>query len=519
MVSLLAPAAFLLAAAAPSEAVTTTSGPVSGIKVDNGAVAWLGIPFAEAPVREGRWKPPQLVKSWTTPYHADRIAPECLQPMRQHEYNHYFGDEPQSEDCLYLNVWAPSPSPEKLPVVVWIHGGSFVVGSGGKSLFNGSRLAAKGLIIVTINYRLGALGYLAHPELSAESPHQASGNYGLLDQVAALRWVNENIAAFGGDPERVTLMGQSAGAISISDLQVSPLAKGLFQRIIALSGSAYSDAFGTPALAEAEKQGLAFAKQLKATSLRDLRLLPADQIAAAHFTAARPVVDGWALPHAPTELYARGGAADIPMVLGFTRDENLTPWATVRTLEQYRSGLNEKFAEAAPSVFARYLATDDRSAQISAQRLGRDLSFNLMMHNWATLQTENGQAPVWAYEFARGHPYVPGVKFTDMDPKTAGVYHTAEVPYFFGTFQSFNSFRQTRNWGSEDEKLSNTIMNYIVRFAKDGNPNSAGLPKWPHYETKNEKVLVLSEKIHANEWPGAQNMALIGRREEKEKGR
>ncbi len=502
--SLTALAALLLCAAAPPEPLTqTTAGPVTGLTLQDGVRAWLGIPFAAPPVRDARWKPPGPVLSWTRPFHADRIAPECLQPMRQHEYNHYFGDEPQSEDCLYLNIWSPKRSNKSLPVIVWIHGGSFIVGSGGKALFDGAALAMKGAVVVTINYRLGALGFLAHPALTAESPQHASGNYGLQDQIAALKWVHQNAAAFGGDATKVTIMGQSAGAIAISDLQVSPLAHGLFQRIIAMSGSAYSATFKTQPLAAAEQQGVAFTEQFKTQSLRELRLLPADEVARAPFQASRPIIDGWIIPRSPEIQYARGEAVDVPILLGFTRDENLGPLAAVRTLADYRSVIARQFAAQANAILALYPVSGDKAARAIAQTLGRDLSFNMMMRNWARLQVHNGRAPVWAYEFSQEHPYVRGITFADMDPMAAGIYHTAAVPYFFGTLESFNLFRDTRKWRPVDRELSDKIMTGLASFATTGNPNYKGGAIWPRYVAADERVLVLDDKLETASWPNA----------------
>ncbi len=482
------------------------TGAVTGIALSPAVDAWLGIPFAAPPVRDARWRPPQPLKRWTRTFRADRIGPECFQPMREHAYNHYFGDEPMSEDCLYLNVWAPAKQIASAhpvvgkPVIVWIYGGSFAVGSGGKALYDGQALAAKGAVVVTVNYRLGALGFLAHPELSAESPQQASGNYGLLDLIAALQWVRHNIGAFGGDPTRVTVMGQSAGAIAISDLQVSPLARGLFDRIVALSGSAHAPAFDTPPLADAEKIGQAFAVSLGTTSLAALRRMPADAISRAAFAGARPIVDGWVLPDRPATLYATGRQMDLPLMLGFTRDENLTPFAAVRTLADYRAETVRQFGTKSTKVEALYPATDDAGARQAARHLGRDISFSTMMRTWATMQREHGRAPTWAYMFAQPHPYVPGVSFTDMDAASAGIYHTAEVPYFLGTFDAFNLFRATRQWTAADHRLADRIMTSLIAFAASGDPGQSVGLIWPRFD-QSERLVILAEPPSTAVWP------------------
>ncbi len=485
--------------------VTIDTGVATGTSPSPAVGAWLGLPFAAPPVRGARWQPPKPVARWTRAFHADHIAAECFQPLRDHEFNHYFGDEPMSEDCLYLNVWAPArtigrqPS-AKRPVIVWIYGGSFVVGSGGKALYDGAALATKGAVVVTLNYRLGALGFLAHPELSQESPNKASGNYGLLDQIAALQWVQRNIAAFGGDPAKVTLMGQSAGAIAISDLQLSPLARGLFSRIVALSGSAHSASFETPKLADAERQGEAFAASIGATSLAALRKLPADAISRAPFNAARPIIDGWVLVRPPTETYTLNQQSDVPMIVGFTRDENLTPFSSVRTLADYEAEVKRQFGGSASQILALYPAVDNAGAPATARSLGRDMSFSLMMRNWAKLQQRHGRAPTWAYEFAQPHPYTPDTHFTDIDIAAAGIYHTAEVPYFLGTFAAFNLFRQTRDWTEADRGLSDQIMTALVRFAENGDPGPLAGQSWPRYQD-NEKIAIFADPIRIADWP------------------
>lgn len=260
----LAALALLLAGstAAQAEAIKVDGGLIDGISLPSGTEAWLGIPFAAPPLRDLRWKPPQPVVPWQGTFHADRFAPECLQPLRGSRQNHYFGNEATSEDCLYLNVWAPQSARAKLPVIVWIYGGGFNIGSASMANYSGEPLARAGVVRVNIAYRVGALGFLAHPELSRESGYQGSGNYGLMDQIAALQWVRRNIARFGGDPDNVTIVGQSAGSMSVALLQQSPLAKGLFQRAVGMSGSPFGGMLGPVSLARAEAQGVALQKDL-----------------------------------------------------------------------------------------------------------------------------------------------------------------------------------------------------------------------------------------------------------------
>ncbi|HEX8415628.1 MAG TPA: carboxylesterase family protein, partial [Sphingomicrobium sp.] len=373
--------------AAQGQAVQTVEGAVSGTVLEGGVQAWLGIPFAAPPVGDLRWKPPQPANRWTATFAADRFAPSCMQPLRDHGIAYYVGDDPVAEDCLYLNVWAPPGASRTsgLPVIVYVYGGSFVAGSSRKPLYVGDRLAAKGAIVVGFNYRLGTLGFLAHPELTAESPARASGNYGLLDQVAALKWVNTNIAAFGGDPRRVTIMGQSAGSMSIALLQTSPLARGLFSRIVGLSGSVYlsTDSDRLPTRAEAESRGWAMQKALGAPDLASLRRLPPDRIVALQGPSASPTIDGLFLTERPSATFASRRQADVPLLIGTVADETLSPVSVARTLAEYRSALVTQYGANAGAVEALYPATDDASARAAALRLGHDAGFSTMARSWA----------------------------------------------------------------------------------------------------------------------------------------
>jgi carboxylesterase family protein len=266
----------------PEDPVVVDSGAISGKLLDSGVRAYFGVPFAAPPVRDLRWREPQPIAPWKGVYHADRKAPECIQVLRRHDINHYFGEEATSEDCLYLNIWASGTAKPgaKLPVIVYIDGGGFTLGSSGMAMYGGEDLAKKGIVFVNFNYRVGALGFLAHPELTAESPHRASGDYGFLDQIAALQWIKRNVAKFGGDPDNVTISGQSAGSASVSALEASPLAKDLFQHGFAMSLSFFDDRLALPKLADAEKTGLEVQKTLGAASIADMRAIPADKILA-----------------------------------------------------------------------------------------------------------------------------------------------------------------------------------------------------------------------------------------------
>jgi para-nitrobenzyl esterase len=319
--------------------LTIEGGRVAGKLLPSGVRAYLGIPFAAPPVRDLRWREPRAVQPWKGVRYADRFAPECIQTLRAHDINHYFGEEATSEDCLYLNVWAPpsAPATGRKPVIVWIYGGGFTIGSAAMANYSGESLAAKGIVYLTIAYRVGALGFLAHPALTAESAHHSSGNYGFLDQIAALQWVQRNIERFGGDPGNVTIMGQSAGSMSVSLLQASPLARGLFHRAVGMSGAAFGSgtAIGPQALTEAEAGGKRLQEQLKADSIDAMRSLPADRILQAQLAAPvryGPLIDGYFLPSTPAEVFAAGRQNDVPILIGFTRDESFSELARARSL-------------------------------------------------------------------------------------------------------------------------------------------------------------------------------------------
>ena len=498
----------LSATAAAAEVVATQTGPVSGFTQD-GVTAWLGIPYAAPPIGDLRWKPPQPPATWQRIYSATRFAPSCIQPLRDQGIAYYFGDDPIAEDCLYLNIWRPEGTPpdSKLPVIVYIHGGGFVAGSGRKPLYQGDRLASHGAVVVSINYRLGALGFLAHPALTAESPNHVSGNYGLMDQVAALEWVKANITKFGGDPNRVTLMGQSAGSMSISALQVSPGAEGLFHRIIGMSGSTFSNLTAARTLADAESKGAAFQKKLNAADLAAMRRIPPDAIIAAGMPSSA-IIDGLVIPGKPSELYAAGRFSDVPLLLGVVQDEGLGK--PITSLTEYRQEFSQRFGENASSAMALYPATDDASAKHAYSRLLHDSGFSSMMRNWAALQTKHGKQPVFAYIFAQKHPYTPGVWFSDLDPLDTGVNHTDEVGYWLGSLDSFNLMRKTRAWTAQDRKLSDDLQSAAVAFAATGSPDTQKISlKWPTYGAGQERVLRIVVPVSIIEWPNADKIEKI----------
>ncbi|MBR0716605.1 carboxylesterase/lipase family protein [Bradyrhizobium liaoningense] len=477
--------------------IEVSGGTVIGVR-DAGLAVFKGIPFAAPPVRELRWKPPAPVASWKTALLADRYAPMCVQPLRAKNSVFYQGEEPTSEDCLYLNVWSPDTRSEaKLPVMVFIYGGGWVVGSGSMPLYSGEHLARKGVVAVTFNYRLGALGFLAHPELTTESDRKASGNYGLMDMVAALTWVRDNIARFGGDPASVTVYGQSAGAAAISLLEASPLAKGLFQRAIGQSGGFALDG-PPPPLAAAEKNGLALAEKLNAKSLQELRDKGPDAVIAAG-VPVRPILDGYVLPKPPAEVYRAGEEMRIPVLVGSNSDEG-TPYPVAMSAAAFAEDARKRYGERADALLKLYATSTEAEARASSYELHRDRLFASAVRTWAREQSR--VAPTFSYYFSHRPPYVEGLAYQQQTPASAlGAYHGAEMAYAYGTLDSLNWTRPVRTWTEADRKLSDLMSSYWVNFAKTGNPNGSGLPVWPAYDEGKEQVILLGDSVVAGDLP------------------
>ncbi|MGB3928084.1 MAG: carboxylesterase family protein [Sphingobium sp.] len=508
--------ALLLAAASPVTAqvversagdpVQTDKGRIAGKTLPSGVRAWLGVPFAAPPVRDLRWRDPQPHAAWQGVWNADRPAPECIQPLRGRNINHYFGEEATSEDCRYLNIWtpeAPPPKGEAYPVIVWIYGGGFNLGSASMANYSGESLARKGAIYVAVAYRLGALGFLAHPGLTAEGAGH-SGNYGLKDQIAALRWIQRNIRAFGGDPGNVTIAGQSAGSMSVSLLQASPAASGLFHRVIGMSGSAFGPMMTPAPLGQAEEEGMALQRALGATSVEDMRDIPADRVmAAAAPLRRRPIVlDGQVLTSTPEQMFAQGRQNDVPALIGFTRDEFFRSIGPVGSVADYEAAVRAAFGEQAAILLQAYPADTAEEARRAARDIDRDMTLGLQMAEWAKGQGR-GRSPTFAYLFARTHPYRPGVRFTDHDPATVGAYHTADVPYWLGTLDSLNRFRVTRDWTAYDRALSSDMMDHLLAFARTGKPGAA----WPALDLARPRLHLFGNEAPAGsdgmiDWPG-----------------
>ena len=471
--------ALALLAAAPAAAQTarTSAGVVAGTTTE-GLTVYKAIPFAAPPVGDRRWRAPAPPAPWVGVRPAGDFAPACMQYTAAYPD---FGIPALqvSEDCLYLNVWTPAKSPaERLPVMVWIHGGSFTSGGTAIPLYSGAPLARRGVIVVTVAYRLGPFGLLASPALSAESGG-ASGNWGLMDQIAALKWVRRNIAGFGGDPAKVTVFGESAGAISVSMLAASPAARGLFQRAISQSGGS----FGPPKLQKdepgaivaplksAEAHGATFLKALGAPSLAAARALPADAVlkASGDFDT---VVDGRVIVGDQYRLYAAGRFNDVPVLIGTNADEGALFIPAVKAAD-YQARVRAGYGPWADRILAAYPGETDAQALRSARDLLRENLFAWPTWSWARLQSAKGHGAVYLYDFAHRPPY-PAPAFT----RDWGATHAAEIPYVLGTFAAQPYMAAAT---ADDHALAERMQAYWVNFARTGDPNGPGLPPWPAF--------------------------------------
>ncbi len=469
----MAAAAFRLTAAPPP--VHIQNGWVQGI-AQNGLTVYKGIPFAAPPVGRLRWRPPQPAANWNGTLHADHYGPTCMQTIEP-----WMGPLHTSEDCLYLNVWTPAKSPRaRLPVMVWIYGGGFTTGSTAIRLYSGEQLARHGVVVVSLAYRVGPMGFLALPALSAESPHHVSGNYGLLDQIAGLRWVRRNIAAFGGDAHRVTIFGESAGGISVSMLAASPLARGLFQGAICESGSSFGPTRTPPApgenvqtLAQAEREGAAFEQRLGARSLAQLRRLPAAAIQKARGGRGEfwPVLDGRVITGDQYTLYQAGRYNHTPVLIGTNSDEGAL-FGAPPARAAYIRGVRRRFGPFAGRILKAYPATAEGWRQ-SSMNLMRDSAFAWGTWAWARLQAQSGKPAVYVYYFNHIPP-----RPADSPWKNAiGAVHSEEMVY---VFQHLNQSPRLP-WTAVDRKLARDMSAYWTNFAKYGDPNGRGLPHWPAF--------------------------------------
>jgi para-nitrobenzyl esterase len=458
-----------------AERVRTDCGTVQGTMSADGRVAiYRGIPYAAPPVGSLRWKDPQPVAKWKGVRKATKFGARCMQV---HLYDDmFFRDNGPSEDCLYLNVWTPvTSSTARLPVMVWLHGGGDAGGTS-EPRQDGENLAKKGVVVVSCAYRLGVFGFLALPELAKESEHHASGNYGVLDQVAALQWVRENIAVFGGDPGNVTIFGESAGSFFVSGLMASPLAQNLFQRAIGESGAMFTDMYPVLTVAQSEERCQKFADSLGRHTLGELRAMLANDLLRAAAKQPedwfwRPNIDGYFLPEDVRLIYASGRQSHVPLLAGWNRDEVGFPPATP---EQFKEQARKIYGDKTDGFLKVFPADTAEQARQSAHDLGRDEY--VAYCTWKWLQMQMTVAPVYSYEFDDAPPQPAPTTPSEKPATPLAAYHSAEIEFVFEALPS-----KHLPWRPEDEKLSDLMSSYWSNFAKTGNPNGTGLPDWPAY--------------------------------------
>jgi para-nitrobenzyl esterase len=475
-------------------AIRIADGLVQGT-LEDGLTVYRGIPFALPPVGNLRWRAPQAVKKWDTVLQAKKFAPGPIQGW----------DPPsgKSEDCLYLNVWSPAKSSkEKIPVLVWIYGGGFNGGATSDGNYSGEKLAAKGVVFVSIAYRVGQLGFLAHPELSAESANHVSGNYGLLDMIAGLKWVKKNIAAFGGDPDKVTIFGESAGGIAVSMLCASPLAKGLFRGAISQSGGS----FGPPRITtfpgenlkklhDAETAGNAYVKNAGFSSIADLRKLDAAKLPAIR-GLAWPIIDGWVIPDDQYKLYEAGKYNDVAVMIGYNSDEGAS-FSPPKTPADYITAVKTRYGKFADDLIKAYPV--DSIVPKTARDLTRDAAFGWHSWSWARLQSKTGKSKVFYYYFDQHPDHAVG------SPRYGyGSPHAQEVSYVFKHLDASNP--QTTK---SDLEISDAMAAYWTNFAKYGNPNGSGLPDWPSFSDKDPVVMYFDQTPHTGPVPSAKSLEVL----------
>ena len=477
--------------------VRVEQGLVQGTDGD-GLTIYRGIPFAAPPVGELRWRAPAPAAAWDGVRPAAKFGPSPIQGA---------GNGPgMSEDCLYLNVWTPAKSAnDRIPVLVWIYGGGFGFGATSDPSYNGEKLARKGVVFVSIAYRVGQLGFLAHPELSAETTNHVSGNYGLLDMIAGLQWVKQNIAAFGGDPKKVTIFGESAGGIAVSMLCASPQAKGLFQGAMSESGGSFGPPRSTTfpgenlkRLADAERAGEAYAQKAGVSSIAELRKIAPEQLPAGRSLGMSwPIIDGWVIPDDQYKLYAAGKYNDTPILVGYNSDEGAS-FSPPKTPEDYVAGVRARYGQFADDLIKAY-PVGSNSVPKTARDLMRDAAFGWQTWSWARLQAQAGKSKVFYYYFDQ-HP-----DFPEGSPRAGyGSGHGSEVAYVFQHLYAKNP--QTTQ---ADLEISDAMSTYWVNFARYGDPNGAGVPAWPAFSEGNPQVMYFNQTPHPGPVPSAESLKVL----------
>lgn len=476
--------------------VRTQDGLVKGA-VQEDLTVFRGIPFAAPPVGELRWRPPHPAFAWEGVRDATKFGPDPYQGG---------GKGNVSEDCLYVNVWTPAKRPdERLPVLVWIYGGGFAGGGSSGRGTSGEHLARKGVVLVSFNYRVGSLGFLAHPELTAESPDRISGNYGLQDMLTALKWIQDNIAAFGGDPKRVTIFGESAGGIAVSMLCASPRAKGLFHGAISQSGGSFGPHRLTTypgenmkLLADAERAGEAYAKKAGVASLAELRQLAPGQLPDSWGSGTGwPIVDGRIIPGDQFTLYEKGHYNDVPVLIGYNSDEGLS-FVREKTSEEFVANVRKRFGPFADRLLAAY-PPGEGTVRRSGRDLLRDAAFGWQTWAWARLQARTGKSNVYLYYFDQ-HPERPA----DSPLADHGMPHGPDVAYVFQTLDRKDEKLRPGDWA-----ISETVAAYWTNFARRGDPNGGGVPQWPRFSEADRQVMYFMDKAFPGPVPSAEALEVL----------
>ena len=458
--------------------IKTANGILEGIN-DSGLYIFKGVPFAAPPIGELRWKEPQPVKNWTGIRKAAAFGPRAMQ--RPIYSDMMFRSDGVSEDCLYLNIWAPAQKGNaRLPVLVYFYGGGLMAGDGSEYRYEGASMARRGIVAITVNYRLSIFGFFAHPELTKESPHHASGNYGFLDQTAALRWVKQNIAAFGGDPNKVTIAGESAGSFSVSAQMASPLSKQLFNGAIGESGSLLGSSTLT-SLADAEQKGMRLAELAGVKTLAELRAIPAEklqELAANHereiFTTS---VDGYFFPQSPRRIFEAGEQAQVPLLVGWNSQEGYYTSILGRdtpTTANYAKALQQQYGDRAADVLKVYAAATDDEVQQAGTALAGDRFIGFGTWKWSDIQSQTGSKPVYRYFYTHPRPATKATATGASKPAAKGASHSSEIEYAMGNLAT----NPVYDWQPEDYKVSQTMQTYFANFIRTGNPNGPGVPEW-----------------------------------------